>query len=71
MIIKTRRFFSQVDKCEIILEVRKQPNGRFALEAFGEMGHPLGPNLLHSVKDLRKPDAMAGLTQWQRSWPYV
>lgn len=71
MIVKTTRFFSPTDKAEILLEVRKQPNGRYALEAFGEFGHPLGPNLLHSAKDLRKTDALAGLKEWRKRWPYV
>lgn len=71
MIIKTTRFFSPIEKWEVILEVRKQPNGRYALEAFGESGHPLGPNLLHSVKDLRKTDALAGMKRWRSAWPYI
>lgn len=71
MIIKTIRFTSQIDKAEIILEVRQQPNRRYALEAFGDYGHPLGPDLLNSVKDLTKREALAGLTHWRRAWPYI
>jgi hypothetical protein len=52
----------------IIAEVRKQPNGRFALETFGFSGNPLGPDLLESVKDMTKRDALAQINRWKHSF---
>ena len=66
MIIKTIRFWSAQHKATLMVDVRRQPNGRFALETFADRGHPLGPDLLESVKDMTKRDALAQVKRWER-----
>jgi hypothetical protein len=68
MIVKSITFWSSEQNTTLIVEVRRQPNGRFALETFANRGHPLGPDLLESVKDMTKRDALAQVNRWERAY---
>lgn len=66
MIVKSISFYSPRHEATLIVDVRRQPNGRFALETFKHTGNPLGPDLLESVKDMTKRDALAQVKRWER-----
>lgn len=66
MIVKSISFWSPSQRGTVIVDVRKQPNGRYALETFVDRGHQLGPDLLESVKDMTKKAAMGQLERWER-----
>jgi hypothetical protein len=68
VIIKTIRFWSAQHNATLIVDVRRQPNGRYALETFKDNSNPLGPDLLESVKDMTKRDALAQVKRWERAY---